>query len=269
MVWITTSSPAVPSAYNWQFSVETFARSVLFGFWSPYYELFWNWAVAAGPAVMAMVFFGASAIFLLAFHQLRRDEYGKPRAEALCFALLVAICIAAPTVVLETLSDVWTPGTRWPMLMQFWSPFVFCIAMFTALALAPDRFWWPAWKAITAGAAAFTIVLALGFNHTQVLSARQERAWYTELQGFITQDRMSGVSFPRHYLIHFADSPPFLPLSPMQAAAYARTILGRDVTFSVIDTVPEAADRSTVLVWKDQHFSRSLPARAYEKRLEP
>jgi hypothetical protein len=48
---------------------------------------------------------------------------------------------------------------------------------------------------------------------------------------------------------------PFLPVVQLMDQ-YAHTILGRDVTFRVVTTLPEAADENTVLIWKDQRLSR-------------
>ena len=145
------------------------------------------------------------------------------------------------------------------MLMQFWSPFVFCLAAFTVMSAVPNRFWWPVWKGVTALAAAFVILLVLGFNRTQVVNARQERAFFAELQSFVTQDRLSGVKFPRRYLIQLAEPAPFLPVTSL-ADHYAHTILGRDVTFTVVNSLPEASQENTLLIWKDQRLYKSLAA---------
>ena len=66
-------------------------------------------------------------------------------------------------------SRVTDPGSRWPMLLQFWTPLTFCIVVFGALLRVPDRLWGPLWQSAVACAAAFAILLVLGFNRTQVI----------------------------------------------------------------------------------------------------
>ena len=139
----------------------------------------------------------------------------------------------------------------------------FCLLAFTAMSAVPNRFWSPLWKAVTACAAAFVILLVLGFNRTQVVNARQERAFFAELQSFVTQDRLSGAKFPRHYLIQLAEPAPFLPVSQL-ADRYAHTILGRDVTFRVVKAFPAPLEENTLLIWKDERLSKPLSAMSDE-----
>ena len=259
MLWITTSSVGVPTAFQLQFSYQALAKSIAFGVWNQHYQFFWIWLVNAGPRLMAIVFGILLVPMLLVLYRLRRSDYVKPTMQSLAFAFLVSTCIAGPTIWLESMSDLWTPGTRWPMLMQFWSPFVFCLIVFTAMAAVPDRFWCPLWKGGTACAAAFVVLLVLGFNRTQVLHVRQERAFFGELQSFVTQDRLAGARFPRRYLIQLAEPAPFLPVLQL-ADRYAQTILGRDVTFRVVKTLPDSLEEDTSLIWKDQHLSKPSAA---------
>jgi hypothetical protein len=256
LLWITTSAPAVlPSAYHLQFSFDAFTKSFVFGIWNEHYQIFLIWLLRIGPRLMVVGFGLLVATILLLLYRLRPGDYPKPARSSLGFAFLIGACIAGPTVALETMSDVWTPGTRWPMLMQFWSPFLFCIMAFTVLSPLPDRFWWSLWKVVTACAAAFFILLVLGFNHTQVVHVRHERAFFTGLQGAVNQDRLSGLKFPRRYLIQLGDPAYFLPGVSL-ADSYAHTILGRDVTFRYVKSLPDQSDESTLLIWKDQQFSR-------------
>ena len=268
MLWITTSPLGVPTAFQLQFSYNALAKSVVFGIWNQHYHFFWIWLVIAGPLLMTIVFGILVVTILLLLYQLRPSDYARPTTQSLGFALLIGVCIAGPTIWLESMSDLWTPGTRWPMLMQFWSPFVFCLAAFTAMSAVPNRFWWPLWKGVTALGAAFVILLVLGFNRTQVVNARLEHAFFAELQSFVTQDRLSGVKFPRRYLIQLAEPAPFLPVSQL-ADKYAHTILGRDVTFRVVNSLPEPSQENTLLIWKDQRLYKSFAAMSGETSVLP
>ena len=55
------------------------------------------------------------------------------------------------------------------------------------------------------------MLLVLGFNRTQVIHARQERAFFAELQSAVTRDRLSGAKFPRRYFIELPNRPRFFP----------------------------------------------------------
>jgi hypothetical protein len=258
MLWITTSPIGIPNAFHLQFSFEALAKSIAFGIWNEHYQFFWIWLMAAGPIRMGVVFALVVLVVSVLLYWLPPPNYAKPTMQALGFALLIAGCIASPTMGLEAMSDMWTPGTRWPMLMQFWSPLVLCLVVFTAISVVPDRFWWLLWKSITACAVGLAILLVLGFNRTQVINARQERAFFASFQSAVTQDRLSGVKFPRRYLIQLIEPAPYLPVEIL-ADPYAHTILGRDVTFRVVTSLPEPSEENTFLIWKDQHLSRPVP----------
>jgi hypothetical protein len=257
MIWITASPIGLPEAFHLQLSFGALARSMTFGIWNEHYIFFWIWLMAAGPILMTVIFVLLLAPLSALMNWLPAANYTKPTMRSLGFAALIAICIAGPTIGLEGMSDMWTPGTRWPMLMQFWSPFVFSIVAFTAIYAFSDRFWQLLWKGITACGAAFVILLVLGFNRTQVIQTRQERAFFAELQSFVTEDRLSGAKFPRRYLVQLAEPAPFLPVVIL-ADPYAHTTVGRDVTFRLVTARPEPSEGHTLLVWKDQHLSRPI-----------
>ena len=250
MIWITTSPAFIPGAYRTEFTFGAFAKSIASGIWSDHYVYFWIWLIAAGPRLMIVIFglLIMTSLFLLV--ALRPSDRTRPSMPSLGFAFLIGICIAAPTIGLESVSDMWTPGTRWPMLMQFWSPFLFCVTIFAILSQVQDRYWWPLWLSLTACAAAFAILLVLGFNHTLVTQTRQERAFFAELKAIVTRDRILGKSFPRRYFIELADAAPFFP-APLLTEPYAHTILGPDVTFEAVKFFPEASDKHTFLVWEE------------------
>ena len=255
MIWLTTSPVGVPSAFRLQFSFVALAQSMAFGVWNDHYHFFWIWLTSADSRLMFVIFALLVAVLLLLLRRVRLGVFDKPTLKSLGFALLVAACIAAPTIVLEATSDLWTPGTRWPMLMQFWSPFLFSLVLFFTFSAVSKRLWVPVWRAVMSCAAAFVILLVLGFNRTQVIHVRQERAFFSELQSVVTRDRLSGAKFPRRYMIKLTEPAPFLPVVQL-ADPYAHTILGRDVSFRVTDSLPEESEATTPLVWEGQHLVR-------------
>jgi hypothetical protein len=223
---------------------------------------------SADHRLMLVTFVLLVATMLILLRGVQLVASDKPTLKSLGFALLVAACIAGPTVALESTSDLWTPGTRWPMLMQFWSPFLFCAVLFFGLSKVPAHYWLPVWRGVIACSAAFVILLVLGFNRTQVIHARQERAFFAELQSVVTGDRLSGAKFPRRYFIKLSEPAPFLPVLQL-ADPYAHTILGRDVTFRVTDKLPQPSETATSLVWEDQYLVRAPLGLSDQTFVEP
>jgi hypothetical protein len=257
MIWITVSAAVIPHGLHFQFSFAALARSIASGTWNDYYHVFWIWLVMADPRLMVVVFafFTTASLLLLRVTVTAGTKHARPTIQSLGFALLISACIVSPTIMLEAGSNVWTPGTRWPMLMQFSTPFAFCTVTFAIMSVAPDRLWWPLWQSVTACAVAFVILLALGFNRTQVIQTRLERAFFAELRSVVAQDRASGELFPRRYLIQLGEPAWFIPVGRL-ADVYAHTILGHDVTFETIGSPPQPATDNTLLIWKDQQLVR-------------
>jgi len=255
LLWITTSVIGVPGTYTLDFSFGALLASIAFGLWNDHYLAFWNWLSVIDPWLAGIVFLLLSLSIISLLYVLG-PRGSRPTSRSLGFALLVGACVVAPTILLEASSDVWVPGTRWPMVMQFWSPLLFCVLAFGAMSRLPDRLWRPCWQILSALAAAFVILLALGFNRTQILHVRQERAFFEQLLSAVVQDRVSGRSFPRRYLIQLAEPAPFLPVVIL-ADRYAHTLLGRDVSFRVVGDFPEHSKDNTFLIWKDKHLLRS------------
>lgn len=253
LLWITTSVVGVPGAYTLSLSYKALFSSLAFGFWNDHYLVFWSWLSSIDAQLVAIAFPLISLSVYLLLYVLGPREPARPTLPSLGFVFLVGICVVAPTISLEATSDVWVPGTRWPMVMQFWPPLLFCVVAFGAMSGLPDRLWLPCWRASSALAATFVILLALGFNRTQILHVRQERAFFDQLLSVVVQDRVSGRRFPRRYLIQLAEPAPFLPVVIL-ADRYAHTLLGRDVSFRVVTDFPKLSENDTFLVWKNAHL---------------
>jgi hypothetical protein len=254
LLWITTSVIGVPGGYTLNFSFGALLASIAFGLWNDHYLAFWYWLSAIDPWLLAILFLLLSLWFIFLLYVLE-PRGSRPTSRSLGFALLIGVCVVAPTILLEASSNVWVPGTRWPMVMQFWSPLLFCVFSFGAMSGLSDLLWRPCWRILTAVAASFAILLALGFNRTQILHVRQERAFFDQLLLAVVQDRISGNSFPRRYLIRLNEPAPFLPVVIL-ADRYAHTLLGRDVSFRVVTDFPEPSKDNTFLIWRNKHLLR-------------
>ena len=255
LLWITTSAIGVPGGYTFSFSFHELLASIAFGLWNDHYLVFLTWLNGIDPPIIRYAFPLLLFLIYFLFCALGPRGLSRPTARSLGFAFLVGVCVVAPTILLEASSDVWVPGTRWPMVMQFWPPLLFCLLSFSAMSRLPNRIWTHCWRISSAMAAAFVILLALGFNRTQILHVRQERAFFEQLMSVVVHDRISGRSFPRRYLIQLAEPAPFLPVVIL-ADRYAHTLLGRDVSFRLVADFPELSKEDTFLIWRDKHLLR-------------
>ena len=139
MLWITTSHMVIPAGLHYQFSFDALTTSIKSGIWNDYYYVFWIWLTAAGP-LMAAVFLLLTAVVFVFLRVVVTAEikYAGASMQSLGFVLLISACIVSPTVMLEAGFNVWTPGTRWPMLMQFSTPFAFCVVAFAIMSAVPN-----------------------------------------------------------------------------------------------------------------------------------
>jgi hypothetical protein len=261
MIWTTTTPAGGESdIYRLSFSFDALLKSIAAGLWNKSYGIFWIWLWNSGPWLMTATFTILAVLILVTIrYDLPIDSHRPPQFPTLAFALLIGICVVAPTIAVESMSSTWFPGTRWTSLLQFWSPLLYCVMVFALLSIFLPAHWQLLWQSLTACAAAFIVVLDLGVNNTQIVHTRQERAFFSELQHVVSQDRASGLKFPRRYVIRLVDPAPYLALAQAVAPGYARTLLGRDATFTIFKVVrPEPGVEDTVLFWKDEHLNRSL-----------
>lgn len=255
LIWLTTSSAAVPGGLYLNFDFGALTRSIAFGIWSEHYWWFWIWLTGAGSLLMGVIFVGLTILVSVILS--RCDPKPRPSLLSLGFTLLIGACIVAPTVILEASSGVWTVGTRWPMVYQFWTPLFFSVAIFGFITGFPERFWRPCWIAATSCLAAFSVLLSLGFNHFQIGVTRDERSFFEQLRKIVEHDRTTGVAFPRQYIIRLDNPAYFLPQGNFLPKSYAETLLGHDVTFQAADALPASSEEETMLIWKDQRLVRS------------
>ena len=134
MIWITTTPAAIEAMYRLEFSLGALMKSVEAGLWNDAYGIFWIWLRGAGLLVMASVFAILAPVIWFMIGDRAGVTVAKPGVSALGFASLIGACVVAPTVAVEAMSATWFPGSRWPMLLQFWSPFMFCLVVFAIIS---------------------------------------------------------------------------------------------------------------------------------------
>ena len=152
--------------FDLQFSFAALAQSMAFGVWNHHYHFFWIWLSSADNRLMFVIFALLVAVLLLLLHRVRLGASDKPTLKSLGFALLVAACIAAPTIVLEATSDFMDTRYALADADAILSPFCSALSFFRLVGI-PSHYWLPVWRGVITCAAAFVMLLVLGLNRTK------------------------------------------------------------------------------------------------------
>lgn len=91
--------------------------------------------------------------------------------------VLIALGLAAPTLAVETIGSMWTPGSRWRMIYQFTMPALYL----GLLALLATRLGGAMWRAGVAALFSAALILSFAHNERQVAVTRSERAFHRTL----------------------------------------------------------------------------------------
>jgi len=266
MIWRTTAAVDIPSL---RLSFGQLMVSVLEGIWHTDYKDFLVWVRDSGGALMFAVFAIASVGLwvLIYFSGAEHNARSIPiSGRDLALIGLITLCVVAPTVVLEAASDLWTPGTRWRMLMQFSTPLLFCTisaALLAALPIARGSKL-NVWRLEIAIAGGGAIVLALGFNHTQVVYTKSEKQFFADLTREIAHDRQRSAQFPRTYIVKAV---PNIYYGNRLSDVYARTLLGADVTFRLVPPLRVPYDDKKMAFTTDgvENVSANRPSIPYDQ----
>src|SRR5262249_36322182 len=151
------------------------------GIWSEDLNVFFLW-VWGSPDRLSMLLV-ACACGVLAFLALRaRSRLAAPASSLISIPRLVDVmivlgCIAAPTVMLESVSSIWPPGTRWPMIYQLTTPglLLACVAVIALVFTRAHRARQSFWAAMVALAIGVGELFSLGYNQRQVDITRNEK----------------------------------------------------------------------------------------------
>lgn len=107
--------------------------------------------------------------------------------------VLIALGLAAPTVAVETIGSMWTPGTRWRMIYQFTTPALYLGILALLAAWLGSAFW----RAGVAALFSAALILSFAHNERQVAVTKSERAFYRT----IAADSQRFGTQPLHYLL--------------------------------------------------------------------
>lgn len=197
LVWKTTQSPAMAAYYALDPSLllGNLPSSVAEGLLLTRYLPFTDRAVS----ILGWAGLGLAALFGLAAFGLhlgaaRNEPPARPRDAALVLA--IAVGIALPTLLIESMSGTWTVGLRWPMLDQGWRPLFWASAAALLLAALPLR---PVLRrlglaAVTGVAAAWLLLASLGYNNVQSVASAHESAMMAQARA-LAQRVPPGAAF--------------------------------------------------------------------------
>jgi hypothetical protein len=242
MVWRTTATSGITETTNVP-SLSLIGQSLMEGIWHRDFAYYATLVRHLASDVVVVVLAVAFPLLLLVQGWIggaSADEDAPIRAPDLVRVLLVGTCLVVPTVLLESTSTMFPPGTRWVMVLQFWTPLMALTVLALAILVVPvelrSKRW--LWMSGTAGLAAGTILLTLAYNQKQVEVARSEQVFIGQLRRIAKEDRLRGAEFPRHYLIKVA--PGHSAPSEYASRIYTRNELGDigEVTYRYITSMP-------------------------------
>ena len=204
LVWQTTMGPFAP-AISSHFSGAALLQSLREGVWTSDLAQFYQ-NVFTAPHRLAFIaaaaVCGAVAFLALQWRE-RRAAAEAPGVDGrgLVDVFVVVACIAAPTIALESGSDTWVPGTRWPIIYQLTSP-VLLLAVAAALlwaAAPPLRA--RLWSGAVALAIAIGALFSLGHNRVQVEITANEKFIRDSMRRLVAEDLAAGLNPPTQILL--------------------------------------------------------------------
>ena len=185
LAWKTTQVPSMAVYYSLDPSLlpKNLPRSLWEGLSVARYTPFLTQGLAALGGWMAA---GLALLFGLAMaglHLLALRGAPAERARDAAVVLAVALGLVLPTLLIESMSDTWTIGMRWPMVDQGWVPLLWMggAALVLGLLPLPARLRRGGLSAVSGLAAAWVLLASLGYNHVQTRASATEAALRVEM----------------------------------------------------------------------------------------
>jgi hypothetical protein len=239
LVWQTTMGPFAP-AISFNFSTPALLRSLQEGLLSGDLAIFYDRFVASPDRVAFVA--GAAVCGGVGFLLLQRRERGCSEIApvishgGLVDVLVTVACIAAPTILLESTSAVWGPGTRWPMINQLTTPALFLAVLALLVLRAPGGSNKQLWSVGVAAAIGTGALFSLAHNYRQNEFTRYERFVRDSIWRLVAEDSLVGRKPPTQVLLML--EPPnrfWWRSSDILSPTIARVWLGRDdVSFRLL-----------------------------------
>ena len=193
------------SEASFHFSLTALLQSLREGVWTSDFVLFCQLIVTSPDRlafIAAATICGVVAYLSLIWRE-RRAAAGVPGIDVrgLMDVSIVAACIAAPTIALESGSDTWTPGTRWPMIYQLTTPLLLLAFVAALLRAASPPLRQRLWSGAVALAIAIGALFSLGHNRLQVEYTANERFIRDSMRSLVAEDLSVGLIPPTQILL--------------------------------------------------------------------
>ena len=205
LLWQTTMGSSFASEASFHFSVTALLRSLQEGVWTNDFALFYK-LVFTSPDRLAFIAAAAvcGVVGYLALHWRERSAPAEAPGIAgrgLVDVLVVVACVAAPTVALESGSDTWIPGTRWPMIYQLTSPVLLLGVAAALLGATAPPLRARLWSGAVALAIAIGALFSLGHNRLQVEITANEKFIRDSMRRLVAEDLAVGLNPPTQILL--------------------------------------------------------------------
>jgi len=204
LLWQTTMGPFAP-AVSFHFSGAALLQSLREGVWTRDLSQFYQ-NVVTSPHRLAFIIAAAvcgGVAFLALQWRERRATAEAPGVgrRRLADVFVVVACVAAPTVALESGSDTWTPGTRWPMIYQLTTPVLLLAVAAALLRAAAPPLRARLWSGVVALAIGIGTLFSLGHNRVQVEITANEKFIRDSMRRLVAEDLAVGLNPPTQILL--------------------------------------------------------------------
>jgi hypothetical protein len=239
LVWQTTMG-SLASLMSLHFRFDAVLRSLRAGLTSDF-PLFYERALSS-PGLPGFIA-GAAVCAVVAYLALRWRDASLAREDVpgrLVDVLALVVAVAAPTVALESGSDIWGPGLRWPMIYQVTTPLLMLSGTVALAAMVPARWASRLWYGAVALFVAVGALFSLGCNRLQVDITASEKFIRDSMLRLIAEDRAAGFKPPTQILLmldepHRSLWPWGEILSPTIARVWFRS---EDISFRLVRPPP-------------------------------
>jgi hypothetical protein len=243
LVWQTAMGPLAP-LMSLHFRFDALLRSLREGLTSDF-ALFYERAISS-PGLPGFIA-GAAVCAVAAYLALRwrdeslaREEVPEVDRGRLVDVLALVVAVAAPTVALESGSDIWGPGLRWPMIYQLTTPLLMLSGTAALAAMVPPPWAGRLWYGAVALFVALGALFSLGCNRLQVEITASEKFIRDSMLRVIAEDLAAGLKPPTQILLMLDEPNRSLwrwgeILSPTIARVWFRS---EDVSFRLVRPPP-------------------------------
>lgn len=242
LIWRTAGPP--PGAFALEPSLSNTLRSIAQGLWHDDSQLMLLLLAKAPHRIAYLVVAAGSALVvcgLLVWRSAGRGPSAPIAPRRLLDVLAVVLCLALPTIAVETAGSQWQPGSRWRMIYQFTTPLFYLGIAALLVASLGASYRKPAWGAAVAALFGVALVVSLVHNSKQTNFSRAERTVRDAMLEAAAVDAVGGMKQPLRFLMLLDSSFAWFSVDAL-SPVYARTWFGQnDISFRLAPS-PHYAD---------------------------